>query len=127
DFRRRPVGRDRPDAPPGLRGLIRPLRPPAGPFGGANPGPRSTVLLAVGLTRRRLHSVDRARTSPDLMAAFARRDPGPASELDARFAPRIFGLGMVMLGNSSQAEDLVQDTFVKVWRNAPSYDPGRGS
>jgi RNA polymerase sigma-70 factor (ECF subfamily) len=61
------------------------------------------------------------------MRAFARRDPGAASELYARFAPRIFGLGMVMLGNPSQAEDLVQDTFVKVWRTAPSYDPSRGS
>jgi RNA polymerase sigma-70 factor (ECF subfamily) len=61
------------------------------------------------------------------MRAFARRDPGAASELYARFAPRIFGLGMVMLGNPSQAEDLVQDTFVKVWRTAPSYDPNRGS
>jgi RNA polymerase sigma-70 factor, ECF subfamily len=61
------------------------------------------------------------------MRAFARRDPGAASELYARFAPRIFGLGMVMLGNPSQAEDLVQDTFVKVWRAATAYDPGRGS
>jgi RNA polymerase sigma-70 factor, ECF subfamily len=44
-----------------------------------------------------------------------------------RFAPRVYGLGMVMLGNPSQAEDLVQDTFVKVWRNAAAYDPSRGS
>jgi RNA polymerase sigma-70 factor (ECF subfamily) len=44
-----------------------------------------------------------------------------------RFAPRVFGLGMVMLGNASQAEDLVQDTFVKVWRNAQAYDAARGS
>jgi RNA polymerase sigma-70 factor (ECF subfamily) len=71
--------------------------------------------------------VEGARTNPELMRAFARRDPGAASELYARFAPRIFGLGMVMLGNASQAEDLVQDTFVKVWRSSGSYDPGRGS
>jgi RNA polymerase sigma-70 factor, ECF subfamily len=82
---------------------------------------------AVGLTGRRLYRVERRKANPELMRAFARRDPGAASELYARFAPRIFGLGMVMLGNPSQAEDLVQDTFVKVWRTAPSYDPGRGS
>jgi RNA polymerase sigma-70 factor (ECF subfamily) len=31
-----------------------------------------------------------------------------------------------MLGNDGQAQDLVQDTFVKVWRSARSYDPERG-
>lgn len=63
----------------------------------------------------------------ELMRAFARRDPGAASELYDRFAPRVYGLGMVMLGNTAQAEDLVQDTFVKLWRNAVRYDPSRGS
>lgn len=69
----------------------------------------------------------RHRTSSELVRSFARRDPSAAQELYDRFAPRVFGLGMVMLGNPSQAEDLVQDTFVKVWRNAESYDPSRGS
>lgn len=63
----------------------------------------------------------------DLMRSFARRDPSAAEELYSRFAPRVFGLGMVMLGNAAQAEDLVQDTFVKVWRKAESFDAGRGS
>jgi DNA-directed RNA polymerase specialized sigma24 family protein len=66
-------------------------------------------------------------TGADLMRAFARRDPRAADELYARFSPRVYGLGMVMLGNAAQAEDLVQDTFVKVWRKAESYDPSRGS
>jgi RNA polymerase sigma-70 factor (ECF subfamily) len=67
------------------------------------------------------------RADSDLVRAFARHDRSAASELYSRFAPRIFGLGMVMLGNPSQAEDLVQDTFVKVWRTSHSYDGGRGS
>jgi RNA polymerase sigma-70 factor (ECF subfamily) len=61
------------------------------------------------------------------MRAFARRDPSAANELYDRFAPRVYGLGMVMLGNAAQAEDLVQDTFVKLWRNSARYDPSRGS
>jgi RNA polymerase sigma-70 factor (ECF subfamily) len=63
----------------------------------------------------------------ELISAFARRDPRAAEALYSRFAPRIFGLGLVMLGSPSQAEDLVQDTFVKVWRKADSYEPTRGS
>jgi RNA polymerase sigma-70 factor (ECF subfamily) len=63
----------------------------------------------------------------ELMRAFAQKDQHAARELYRRFAPRVFGLGKVMLGNRSQAEDLVQDTFVKVWRAAGSYEPTRGS
>jgi RNA polymerase sigma-70 factor, ECF subfamily len=61
-----------------------------------------------------------------LMRAFAGREPGAADELYGRFASRIYGLGIVMLGNDAAAQDLVQDTFVKLWRNAERYDTARG-
>jgi len=68
-----------------------------------------------------------ATADHELIRAFARRDADAAMELYARFAPRVFGLGLVMLGNPTQAEDLVQDTFVKVWRKCDTYEPTRGS
>jgi RNA polymerase sigma-70 factor (ECF subfamily) len=61
-----------------------------------------------------------------LMRAFAEREPAAAAELYERFASRVYGLGIVMLGGDAAAQDLVQDTFVKLWRNAARYDPGRG-
>jgi RNA polymerase sigma-70 factor (ECF subfamily) len=61
-----------------------------------------------------------------LMQAFANRDPGAADELYRRFAGRIYGLGLVMLGSDAAAQDLVQDTFVKLWRSADRYDRSRG-
>src|SRR3954453_16718900 len=61
-----------------------------------------------------------------MMRAFARGGAGAAEELYERYAPRIYGLGMVMLGNDASAQDLVQDTFVKLLRNADRYDPVRG-
>jgi len=67
------------------------------------------------------------RSDADLVRAFLGRDPSAAETLYDRFAPRVFGLGMVMLGSPSQAEDLVQDTFVKVWRKAATFDAARGS
>jgi RNA polymerase sigma-70 factor (ECF subfamily) len=67
------------------------------------------------------------RSDGDLMRAFARRERAAAEELYRAFAPRIYGLGMVLLGDKSAAEDLVQDTMVKTWRNAERYDEGRGS
>jgi RNA polymerase sigma-70 factor (ECF subfamily) len=61
-----------------------------------------------------------------LMRRFASRDQGAAEVLYDRFASRIHGLGIVMLGNEAAAQDLVQDSFVKLWRNAERYDPSRG-
>ncbi len=63
----------------------------------------------------------------ELSQAFAAGKRWAAEALYSRLAPRVFGLGRVMLGDPAQAEDLVQDTFVKAWRKASSYDPDRGS
>ena len=61
-----------------------------------------------------------------LVRAFSRREQGAAEELYERFASRVYGLGIVMLGSDAAAQDLVQDTFVKLWRTADRYDTTRG-
>jgi RNA polymerase sigma-70 factor (ECF subfamily) len=61
-----------------------------------------------------------------LMQRFARRDERAAGVLYERFASRVYGLGIVMLGGDAAAQDLVQDTFVKLWRSAERYDESRG-
>ncbi|MFN8233376.1 MAG: sigma-70 family RNA polymerase sigma factor [Actinomycetota bacterium] len=61
-----------------------------------------------------------------LMRAFSRRDPRAAAALYDRFASRVYGLGIVMLGSDAAAQDLVQDTFVKLLRSADRYDAARG-
>src|SRR5512141_566829 len=53
-------------------------------------------------------------------------EPGSDQALMTAFASRVYGLGMVMLGNPHAAQDLVQDTFVKLWRTAARFDPERG-
>jgi RNA polymerase sigma-70 factor (ECF subfamily) len=60
------------------------------------------------------------------MGAFSQRDVAAAEELYDRFASRVYGLGIVMLGNDAMAQDLVQDTFVKLWRSAARFDERRG-
>lgn len=66
------------------------------------------------------------RSDAALMRAFAACDPAAGDELYERFASRVYGLGIVMLGGDAAAQDLVQDTFVKLWRSAARYDPARG-
>jgi RNA polymerase sigma-70 factor (ECF subfamily) len=79
--------------------------------------PRSTVTLV---------RTDEPGSDLALMADFAARQERAAGVLYDRFASRIYGLGVVMLGNHQAAQDLVQDTFVKLWRTAQRYDPQRG-
>lgn len=70
--------------------------------------------------------VNEPESDAALMRAFISRDPRAADELYGRFASRIYGLGIVMLGSDAAAQDLVQDTFVKLWRTASSFDAVRG-
>jgi len=44
-----------------------------------------------------------------------------------RYAGLIYGVGTRYLGDRGQAEDLVQDVFLSVWRNAGRFDPSRAS
>src|SRR5438093_4423408 len=69
----------------------------------------------------------RARPEISMMRAFAAGEEEAAGRLYDLYSSRIYGLGLVMLGNEAAAEDLVQDTFVKVWRNTSRYDAARGS
>ena len=46
--------------------------------------------------------------------------------LYARYAPTILGMAAQALGRPT-AEDIVQDVFLAVWKNAPAYDPKRGT
>jgi RNA polymerase sigma-70 factor, ECF subfamily len=62
-----------------------------------------------------------------LMVALLRKEPAATEELYARYASRIYGLGLVLLRNKADAEDLVQDTFLKVWRTGSRFDARRGS
>jgi RNA polymerase sigma-70 factor (ECF subfamily) len=62
-----------------------------------------------------------------LMAAYVRKEPDATRQLYDRFASRIYGLGLFLLRNNTDAEDLVQDTFLKIWRIGSDFDPFRGS
>ena len=63
-----------------------------------------------------------------LLAQVAAGDRGgPLIELYDRYSARVYGLGLRLLGDRGMAEELVQDTFVRLWRSADRFDAGRGS
>jgi RNA polymerase sigma-70 factor (ECF subfamily) len=43
-----------------------------------------------------------------------------------RYSGVAYGLALRITGNAATAEDVVQDAFVSLWRQAPRFDPERG-
>jgi RNA polymerase sigma-70 factor, ECF subfamily len=62
-----------------------------------------------------------------LIQQVAKQDRDAFSQLYDRFSTLVFTLAMRMLKARSDAEDLLQEVFVQVWRQAQSYSAERGS
>ena len=60
-----------------------------------------------------------------LMSSLASGQQDAIGLLYARYAPTILGMAAQALGRPA-AEDVVQEVFLAVWKNARSYDAGRG-
>jgi RNA polymerase sigma-70 factor (ECF subfamily) len=54
-------------------------------------------------------------------------DERAMSELYDRYAGLVYGAGVRYLGDRALAEDLVQDVFTAIWREAGGFDPQRAS
>ena len=64
----------------------------------------------------------------DLVEAMAGGDSGsPLSDFYALYSSTVLALLMKMLGSRAEAEEILQDVFVELWRRAPQYDRSRGS
>ena len=69
-----------------------------------------------------------AITDADLVARIATGDvDAPMAELCRRYETWLYRCGLQALGDTGLAQDMVQECFVRLWRNAAQFDPGRGS
>lgn len=60
-----------------------------------------------------------------LMSRIAAGDRGAAQALMSRNLPRILGLARRMLNDAVEAEDVSQETFIRVWKAAPRWQSGQ--
>jgi RNA polymerase sigma-70 factor (ECF subfamily) len=69
-----------------------------------------------------LRETDRA-----LIARIEARDDKALALLYDRYSGRLFGLAQRILGDTGEAEEVLQEVFLFVWRAATTFDPARGN
>lgn len=62
----------------------------------------------------------------ELLKAIAARDEAALAQLYDVYRTILFGLLMRILNNREEAEDVLQETFLQVWRKAADFDESRG-
>ena len=62
-----------------------------------------------------------------LMELTARGDTVAFKALYGRYEHRLFNFVLRLTGHRELAQDLIQDTFVRLWSMAPLFDPRRGT
>lgn len=60
----------------------------------------------------------------ELVTRVGAQDPAAVRTLVARKLPRLLALATRMLGDRMEAEDVAQETFVRIWQQAPRWRTG---
>jgi RNA polymerase sigma-70 factor (ECF subfamily) len=77
--------------------------------------------------RRRTDARAPTRDDDALLAAIQAHDDEALAALYDRYGRLAFGLAYRVLGERGAAEDVVQESFLNVWRRAGGFELGRGS
>ena len=78
----------------------------------------AAAVLPVGLS-------DRARDR-QLLARVAKGDVAALRTIYEQHAPRAVAIAFRILRDRGEAEDVVQETFLELWRRSSQFDPDRG-
>lgn len=62
-----------------------------------------------------------------ILHRLARGEQQALADLYDRYSSLLLGLGIKMLGNKAEAEDVLHDVFVEVWKRAADFDEARGT
>jgi RNA polymerase sigma factor (sigma-70 family) len=101
-----------------------PIRPEIPDRGSLLPAPEGT---RPGETVSDYPTVRAPDSDASLLAGLAAGDTDREIAFLRRFQNRVYGLARGLVGDPALAEDVAQETFLRAWRHAPAYDPGRGS
>ena len=63
----------------------------------------------------------------ELLRRIAAQDRQALAELYDRLAAVLFAVAMRIVGDQSEAEEVMQDVFVQIWERADTFDPALGT
>lgn len=86
----------------------------------------AALFLLPGMVYTQSVMADSFPDDTELMQRVARRDQQAFLALYDRYAPRVYALALRMLGERMAAEEVTQDTFLKLWTRADTYSPQKG-
>jgi len=56
-----------------------------------------------------------------------RFEPKDFEKVFQQYKDKVFKTAYLIVGNTAEAEDILQEVFIKVYKSTDSYDPGKGS
>lgn len=105
----------------------------AGCFGSKRTSPQSATSVnrfpAYKKRETRLFGVasNVASTDSMLVAAIRSGDGRAMAQLYERYSSTVYSVALRVLGDAAAAEDILQEVFMQLWRNADVFNPDRGS
>src|SRR5579872_6947237 len=93
----------------------------------AYPEQRMLKLLPVWLAYGLLQVLLRFKEDSELVRRLKLRDPHAMADLYDRYGRVAYSLIYRVVRNTGVAEDLVQETFLRVWNRVQSFDDQRGA
>jgi RNA polymerase sigma-70 factor (ECF subfamily) len=83
------------------------------------------VMMSAGPTRSTTTPLQSA--APTLLQRLSGGDQSALGEFFDLYAGLVNGIALRILRDATEAEDVVQEVFVQIWRQAARYDPERGT
>lgn len=82
------------------------------------------AALATGFEARSLQTMQQVDGDAELLRAIAGGDRAAFNQLSRRHLDRAHGVALRMTGNRADAQDVVQDVFLRLWLKPNAWRPG---